>query len=127
MVHYKLAMFILTGSQVITDNAEIAESSSFLMRCPNIGKTAITTILWVLRQGSNGMVLCVRAKSAENCANQADQYNGRVTKDYSGGIEVAAYSIRVSGAWLNESGEYYCSDGLDSYDRYRGVRIVGKY
>ena len=112
---------------MITDNAEIAESSSFIMRCPDIGKSAASTIHWRLRQGLDRVVLCVRAKTAENCLYQAAQYNGRVTKDYSGGTEVAAYSIRVSGAWINESGEYHCSDGLDNYDHYRDVRIVGKY
>ena len=97
-----------------------------LITCPDIGKTGATTIHWRLRQGLDLLVICVRAKTREYCTHQDAQYYGRITKDYNNGSDVAAYSIRVSGALLNESGEYICSDGLDNYDRYTGVRIVGK-
>ena len=65
--------------------------------------------------------ICFRAPSAEDCTEgvQSSYYKNRVTK-------VTSNSIKVSTVFLNETGTYNCSDGLDDYLTYTNVRIVSK-
>ena len=117
-----------TEGHVLTGNDEIPEFTDIIMRCPQANSENF--IVWSLQTfGSTQTInMCVRSPDDQTCTQgQASQYQGRVTRDNSGGSGSERYSIRISGVLASESGTYSCGNELDELDRYNNVRVVSKY
>ena len=119
-------MFVAT--EIITDNAEIAVNSDIIIRCPNARNENIIT--WQIRLQENTAVgICTRRSSEKQCWTggwQSPQYRNRVEQDTSAGPDVASYSIRVSGVFINETGRYSCEGDLTNLDVFTNVRIISE-
>ena len=117
----------MTG-HVLTGNDEIPEFTDIIMRCPQAKKESY--ILWRLQTfgSTQGITICGRSPDDQTCTQgQASQYEGRVTRDNSGGPGSERYSIRIARVLAKESGTYNCKNELDNLDRYDNVRAVSKY
>ena len=124
---YKYCIFYV-ATQVITDNAEIAVNSEIIIRCPNARNEDIIT--WTLQmQDAISVAICTRRTTEKDCmtgAWQSPQYKNRVTPDISAGPDIAAYSIRVSGVLINETGTYSCEGDSPDLDVFNNVKIISE-
>ena len=123
-------MYILyVATEVITDNAEIAVNSDIIIRCPNARSE--DSITWQLKIiGDLAVSICTRSPTEIQCftgAWQSPQYRNRVTRDNSAGSDVGAYSIRVSGVLINETGTYSCDGDSTDLDVFNNVRIISEF
>ena len=117
-----------TEGHVLNGNDEIPEFTDIIMRCPQANSESY--IVWRLQvfQSTQGINICVRSPDDQTCTRgQASQYQGRVTRDNSGGPGSERYSIKISRVLFQESGKYSCRNLLDELDRYNNIRVVRKY
>ena len=117
-----------TEGHVLTGNDEIPEFTDIIMRCPKANSESY--IVWRIQTfgSTQGITICARSPDDQTCTRvQASQYQGRVTRDNSGGSGSERYSIKISRVPASESGRYICTNLLDELDRYNNVRVVRKY
>ena len=118
-------MFSIEG-HVLTGNDEIPEFTDIIMRCPKANSESY--IQWRLQFGSTQNInICGRSPDDQTCTKgQASQYQGRVTRDNSGGPGSERYSIKISRVLASESGTYSCINLLDELEKYNNVRVIRK-
>ena len=113
------------------NNAEIAVDSDIIIRCPNARNEKEDPVTWALiLHGPRRVPICTRRTTESDCWTHKDwqspQYTNRVTRDNSAGPDVGAYSIRVSGVLINETGRYSCDGDKKDLDVFNNVRIISK-
>ena len=117
-----------TEGQVLTGNDEIPEFTDIIMRCPQANSESY--IVWRIQTfgSTQGVNICVRFRDDQTCTQgQAPQYQGRVTRDNSGGPGSERYSIRISRVMFNERRKYSCRNLPDERDVYNNVRVIRKW
>ena len=112
----------IIGYNIIDTNSEVAENAVIVIQCPKNPEPR--NIVWKITRMPGGDLeetICSRAPEADDCTEgvQSSYYKNRVTK-------VNSNSIKVSTVFLNETGTYHCSNGLDDYLTYTNVRIISK-
>ena len=127
-----MSILLFQGDQIISNNAEIAVESDIIIRCPNAKyENEITWQLWT--QDNTTVAICTRRPTESGCWPrdwQSPQYRNRVTRDNSAGQAVGAYSIRVSGVLINETGRYSCKGHYGNspdLDVFNNVRIISEF
>ena len=130
-IQYQYCNVVATA--VIRDNAEIAVASDIIIRCPNARNKNENPVTWALTlPGPEPKVrvpICTRRPTESDCWTgqwQAAQYTNRVTRDNSSGSDVGAYSIRVSGVLISETGKYTCDGDSQDIDKFDNVRIISE-